>query len=272
MTLNTAQASLLAKRQVLTVGITVGSYEEQADTIIAYARQRRSAYVCCVNAHMTVEATEPHFAAVVNQADLATPDGVPVLHALNRFHRLRQERVAGNDLMPTLLEKAAAAGVGVFLFGGSDETLGLIVDRARKEFPELRVCGVYSPPFAPLEKMDLIVEAARIQASGAGLVLVSLGCPKQERFMAAMKGKVDVAMVGLGGAFLLYAGVDKRAPKWMRDLALEWAYRLYLEPGRLWKRYLVTNARFIGLYLREQFRRKSHRAASKSTIYSPPTN
>ena len=92
--------------------------------------------------------------------------------------------------------------------------------------------------------------AARINALGAHIIMVALGCPKQERWMAAMKGKVNVVMLGLGGAFLLYAGVDSRAPKWMRTLSLEWLYRLALEPRRLWKRYFITNSIFLSMFLK----------------------
>lgn len=249
MSLVGSTAAILPKRPVLTVGITTGGFWEQVNAIMALARERHSAYVCCVNAHMVVEATRPDFNAVVNNADFATPDGMPVLHALNRFHGLHQERVAGNDLMPALLARASEDAVGVYLYGGAEKTLARIKERAALESPELVISGAHSPPYIRFEQMDFETEAARINASGAGLILVSLGCPKQERFMAAMKGKVNAVMVGLGGAFLLYAGVDKRAPKWMRDLSLEWLFRLVLEPGRLWRRYLVTNSRFIGLYL-----------------------
>jgi len=204
---------------------------------------------------MTVEAREPGFAHVVNSADFATADGMPVVKALRFFHGLAQERVAGNDLLPALLTKAAANGLSVFFYGGSEEVLRRMAERARQEFPGLVLAGTHSPPFGPLDGLDLEQEAARINASGAHLVMVSLGCPKQERWMAAMKGRVDALMLGLGGAFLLYAGVDTRAPKWMRELSLEWLYRLWLEPGRLWKRYLVTNTQFIVLWLRALLRR-----------------
>lgn len=242
--------SLPGKFPVLTVNISTGTFADQVKAIISLARARASAYVCCVNAHMTVEAESAEFARVVNGADLATPDGMPVLLALRRFHGVRQERVAGNDLMPALLARAAQEGIGVFLYGGAPETLRLIQQRAAAEHPGIRFAGAHSPPFGPLESMDLTAEAARIRSSGAALVLVSLGCPKQERFMAALKGKVDAVMVGLGGAFLLYAGIDTRAPQWMRNLSLEWLYRLALEPRRLWRRYLFTNTRFLLLVLK----------------------
>lgn len=245
----------LPKLPVLTANITVGSFAEQVRAIADYGAARTSSYVCCVNAHMTVEAREPGFARVVNEADFATADGMPVLKAMQLFHRVKQERVAGNDLMPALFEEAMRRGLGVYLFGSSDEVQQRIVDRAAQELPGLRIVGRWSPPFKPVDQMDLEGDAARINASGAHLVMVSLGCPKQERWMAAMKGRVNGVMLGIGGAFLLYAGIDKRAPKWMRDLSLEWLYRLWLEPRRLWRRYVVTNSLFLVLFFQEAFRR-----------------
>lgn len=246
---------VLPKRKVLTADISLGSFAQHIEVMAALGAAHRSSYVCCVNAHMTVEAKEAAFAAVVNGADLATADGMPVLRALQRFHKVEQERVAGNDIMPALMAKAAASGLGVFLIGATEEVQQKIVDRAAQELPDLRIVGRYSPPFAPVEEMDLEADAERINASGAHIVLVSLGCPKQEKWMAAMKGRVNAVMLGMGGAFLLYAGIDKRAPKWMRDLSMEWVYRLWLEPKRLWRRYVVTNSAFIVLVLKEMVHR-----------------
>lgn len=249
------QVPVLPKRRVLTADITLGGFDEQVQAMAAHGAAHRSSYVCCVNAHMTVEARDPAFAAVVNEADFATPDGMPVLRALQLFHKVAQERVAGNDLLPALFHTAAQQGLGVFLFGGSETVQQKIIDRAARELPELRIVGHYSPPFAPLHAMDLDADAARINATGAHIVMVSLGCPKQEKWMARMKGKVNAVMLGIGGAFLLYAGVDKRAPKWMRDLSLEWVYRLWLEPRRLWRRYVVTNSIFLVLFTLESLKR-----------------
>lgn len=234
------------KKAVLGIAISTGPFEDQVKAIMTAAREHRSGYVCCVNAHMTVEAHRDRgFAAVVNNADLATPDGMPVLFALRRGHRVQQERVAGNDLLPGLLAAAEHDAVGVFFFGGREATLQKIRDRIMREHPRLKISGAISPPFRQLTEAEMNASSDAIIASGAGLVLVSLGCPKQEKWMAAMKGRIPAMMVGLGGAFLLYAGTDSRAPKWMRDNGLEWAYRLALEPGRLWKRYLVTNTWFL---------------------------
>lgn len=249
-------APSLKKLPTIGLGITSGPFEAQVEEILRLGAAHRSAYVCCVNAHMTAEARDESFNKVVNEADLATPDGMPVLLAMKWLNGVQQERVAGNDLMPALLEKAAQRGLGVFLYGGSDEVQAEIMKRARASYPGIRFSGAYAPPFGPLESLDFEKEAERINASGANVIMVSLGCPKQERFMHAMKGRVNGAMLGLGGAFLLFAGVDSRAPSWMRRFALEWLYRLWLEPRRLWKRYLVTNTIFIVLFLRSWAKRR----------------
>jgi N-acetylglucosaminyldiphosphoundecaprenol N-acetyl-beta-D-mannosaminyltransferase len=241
----------LPKRRVITVDVSLGSFAEHVQAIVGLGAAQRSSYVCCLNAHMTMEARDPSFAQVVNSADLATADGMPVVKAIGMLHKVKQERVAGNDLLPALLGAAEEQGLSVYLYGGSTGTLQIMVARAAQEHPTLRIAGTWSPPFQALEAMDLAADAARINASGAHIVMVSLGCPKQERWMAAMQGRVNGVMLGLGGAFLLYAGVDSRAPAWMRNASLEWLYRLALEPGRLWKRYLVTNSLFIWYFLRE---------------------
>ena len=245
----------LPKKRVLTVDVSVGTFDQQLETMAKLGAAHRSSYVCCVNAHMTVEARDGTFARIVGQADLATPDGMPVLRVLQRTYRLDQERVAGNDILPALLAKAAQRGLTVYLFGGTEEIQQRIIARAATELPALRFAGRSTPPFAPFEDMDLTGEAERINASGAHIVMVSLGCPKQERWMAAMKGRINAVMLGIGGAFLLYAGIDKRAPKWMRDLSLEWMYRLALEPRRLFKRYFVTNSLFIILVMKDRLQR-----------------
>lgn len=242
---------LFPKRRVITVDITLGGFAELVTAMADLGAARRSSYVCCVNAHMTMEARDPAFAQVVNAADMATADGMPIVKSLGLLHKVVQERVAGNDLLPSLFAEAERRGLGVFLYGGADATLQLMRERAAREYPKLRIAGTWSPPFGPLESMDLEAEARRINDSGANIVMVSLGCPKQERWMAAMKGKVQGVMLGLGGAFLLYAGIDGRAPRWMRNASLEWLYRLVLEPRRLWKRYLVTNSLFVFHLLRE---------------------
>lgn len=246
----------LPKQEVFGLGITVGGFNEHVDAIAALGREGVSSYVCCVNVHMCMEAQkDPGFMKIVNGADLATADGTPILRSLNRFRGLKQERVAGNDLMPAVMAEAERQGLSVFFQGGEQSVLDTIVERAAKDFPRLQVAGTWSPPFRPLTPEEEKQEVDRIIQSGARIVMVSLGCPRQERWMARMKGKVPAVMLGVGGAFLLYAGVDSRAPLWMRKASLEWFYRLCLEPRRLWKRYLRTNSAFLWLYAKHAWHR-----------------
>lgn len=249
--------SALPTAEVFGLNLSTGTFQAHVDAITDLGRAHCSAYVCCVNVHMCMEAqANAQFAAVVNGADLATADGMPIVKSLNKFRGLKQERVAGNDLMPAVMAAAENEGLSVFLHGGEQHVLDAIIARAAKEFPALRIAGSWSPPFRAATAAERGAEVERIAQSGAHIVLVSLGCPRQEKWMGTMKGGVPAVMLGVGGAFLLYAGVDSRAPEWMRKASLEWLYRLWLEPGRLWKRYLVTNTAFILLYINQFFRRR----------------
>ncbi len=247
--------SALPKAEVFGLGLSTGSFQAHVDAIIGLGRAHRSSYVCCVNVHMCMEAQRDRdFMDIVNGADLATVDGMPILKSLNKFHHLAQERVAGNDLMPAVMAAAEREGLSVFLHGGRQEVLDLIQARAAKDYPGLRIAGNWSPPFREATPQERDAEVERIAQSGAHIVLVSLGCPRQEKWMSSMKDRVPAVMLGVGGAFLLYAGVDSRAPLWMRNASLEWLYRLCLEPGRLWKRYFRTNSAFILLYAKRLLR------------------
>ncbi len=210
------------------------------------AHQRRSSYVCFANVHMLMEAYyDPDFNEVVNQADMVAPDGRPLSVLMKLQYGIRQDRVCGMDLLPDLLVEAERQGLSVYFYGSTPETLEAIRQRISREHPSLQIAGLESPPFRPLTPEEDQNAIAGINASGAHLVLVSLGCPKQEKWMADHQGPVKACMLGLGQAFLTYAGTEKRLPKWARDYALEWAYRFYLEPRRLWKRYLVGNSWFL---------------------------
>jgi N-acetylglucosaminyldiphosphoundecaprenol N-acetyl-beta-D-mannosaminyltransferase len=243
--------SSLPRYKVVAVSISVGSFDAHITEFLRFARERASSYVCMVNAHMTVEAyRDPEFRTVVENADLATADGMPVVRSLQFFHGLQQERVAGNDVMPALMKAAERDGLSIYFLGGTEATLDRIKTRAARDFPELTIAGTCSPPFHNISEHEEKKIAQAVNESEANIVLVSLGCPKQEKWMARMRGTINAMMVGVGGAFPLYAGIDSRAPLWMRKLSLEWAYRLALEPRRLWKRYLITNSCYIYLYLK----------------------
>jgi N-acetylglucosaminyldiphosphoundecaprenol N-acetyl-beta-D-mannosaminyltransferase len=240
----------LLKRPILESGISTGAASDFVDAILRMGAARSSAYVCCANVHMLVEAHQhPDFRRILNKANLVTPDGSPVAAAVRWFHGHPQERVAGMDLLPALLTEAAGRGHSVYFYGTTDAVLQAMVDRARRELPTLRIAGVHSPPFRPLTPAEDAAEVAAINAADPDVLFVALGCPRQERWMAAHRGRIRACMVGVGQAFPVYAGLERRLPDWARKLWLEWAYRLWLEPRRLAKRYLVTNAWFVYLIL-----------------------
>ncbi len=236
----------LKKVQLIRTWVTTAPYQQFIAEIAERAQQRQSAYVCFANVHMLMEAYhDPSFNQVVNQADLVAPDGRPLSVLMRWQYGLQQDRVCGMDLLPDLLRTATEQNLSVYFYGSTQETLDVIQSRLTEEYPTLRIAGLESPPFRPLTAEEDQAAVDRINASEANLVFVSLGCPKQERWMADHQGRVQACMLGLGQAFLTYAGTEKRLPRWAHDYALEWAYRLYLEPGRLWKRYLVGNTWFL---------------------------
>ncbi|GGG33119.1 WecB/TagA/CpsF family glycosyltransferase [Hymenobacter glacieicola] len=244
---------MLPKVPVLDSWISTGSVTDFVATILELGKARVSAYVCFANVHMVVEAQrDPEFRQLLREAAVVAPDGSPVAAAVHWLNpdSPEQPRVAGMDLLPALLEAAAESGQSVYFYGTTNEVLTAMVARARRELPTLRIAGMHSPPFRALTPEEDAAEIAAINAADPDLLFVALGCPRQERWMAAHQGRVRACMLGVGQAFPVYAGLEPRLPLWARRLWLEWAYRLWLEPRRLWRRYLVTNTRFVYLLTR----------------------
>ena len=160
------------------------------------------------------------------------------------------------DVMPDLLKAAAQHGKSVFFYGNTQTVLDALTAQINAEHPQLRIAGAYSPPFRLLSEQEQAEVVSMINDAEADLIFVSLGCPKQEKWMAQHRGKVRGVMLGVGNAFNTYAGLETRSPAWMQKLALEWAFRLIQEPSRLWKRYLVTNSQFIWLFIRSYWKNK----------------
>ncbi len=239
------------KKQILTSMISTGGYQRFIDQIFHLAEHKRSSYVCFANVHMLIEAyKDPAFNRVVNQADMATPDGAPLSVGLKLLYGKKQDRVAGMDVFPHLLKEAAARKKTVYLFGSTPEVLEAIVKKAQKQIPGINIVGYLSPPFRKLSDKEEADIVQQINEAKPDLLMVALGCPKQEKWAAAHKGKIESCMLAVGGAFNVYAGIQDRAPKWMQRFSLEWLYRLIQEPGRLWKRYLVTNSLFVMLFIK----------------------
>ncbi len=239
------------KANVFGVNVSVTDYAEAASVIVERGVQRQSFGVSALAVHGLITATqEDEFRDVVNSIDLVTPDGQPVRWAMNFFHGAGlPDAVSGPELTWEVLEAAEAADVGVYLFGSTEETAQGFADEIVRRHPNIRICGVQPDRFRDATPEEDAGDISRINASGAGIVLVGRGCPRQERWVAAHVGKVDAALLAVGAAFDFGAGNLSRPPEWVRRYGLHWAYRLAEEPGRLWKRYLKTNSLFLAKFV-----------------------
>lgn len=250
------------KLSVLSIAVSTGAYRDFIDKIMYDAKEKRSGYICVANVHMLIEANrDPAFARVLERANVVTPDGMPLTWAMRLLHNIKQERVAGMDLLPDILQRATIAKLSVFFYGGTNDMLAQTREFIEAQYPNLNIAGTYSPPFRNLTYSEEERVAYMINASGSSIVFVSLGCPRQEKWMAAMKGRVHAEMIGIGGALPVMIGMKKRAPLWMQNSGLEWLYRFGQEPRRLFKRYAVTNSLFIMLLLKELIRNRNFRTA-----------
>ncbi len=233
-------------KNLLGVPIDSISFANAIDRVLVWGHTHQSRYVVLANVHVVVTASKnPDFGQVVASANMAAPDGAPVAWMMRQLGAVHQTRVTGPDLTWALLGRCESEGLPVYFFGSSRETLVRLAEHITAAFPALPVAGFEAPPFRPLTEQEDADVVERINASGAGLVFVGLGCPKQECWMHAHRGRVNAVMLGVGAAFDFHAGTVSRAPAWMRDHGLEWLHRLISEPGRLWKRYLVTNTLFV---------------------------
>ena len=239
------------KKHTLGIVLTTVSFQQALDKILERATKKEKGYFCFANAHMTVEAKkDADFTAVVNHAIAVFPDGMPLVWAMESLHGIKQDRIAGMDVFPALLKEAARQHLPVYFYGATSTVLKKIEDRAKALFPNLIIAGAFSPPFSNFTDEAQEQAIHNINYSGARLVFVALGCPKQEKWMAKYASKLHVPLLGVGGAFPVFAQQQQRAPIWMRKSGMEWLFRFLQEPQRLWKRYLFTNSYFLLLYVR----------------------
>jgi len=241
----------MKKERLISVDITTGTFNQHLNRILELAKSRISSYVCFCNVHMTIEAYNDNlFKEVVNSADLVCPDGLPLVKGLAWINDMNQDRISGPDMLPELLREASFANLKVLFYGSTNIVLDKIDAFCQVQFPNLKVVGLISPPFRKLTDDEQTTYINKINESEANIVFVALGCPKQEKWMASMKGKINAVMLGVGGAFPMLVGIEKRAPIWMQKSMLEWLFRLIQDPKRLFKRYFVTNTTFIFLLIR----------------------
>jgi N-acetylglucosaminyldiphosphoundecaprenol N-acetyl-beta-D-mannosaminyltransferase len=202
-------------------------------------------------AHGLVEAQEDtSLRAILNRADLNVPDGVPLVWTLRALGVRRAERVYGPDLMLAVCREAAAGGVPVALYGSTPATLARLKERLRRLAPGLEIVCAIAPPFRRPTPQEDAAHVAELAASGAGVVFVGLGCPRQERWCHEHRGRLSSVLVGVGAAFDFHAETVPQAPTLVQRAGLEWAYRLSVEPRRLWRRYArIVPAFFTGALL-----------------------
>lgn len=243
------------RRAVLGVRVDATTYSDATRRIVEWAREKRSCYVCCAAVNNIMEAQNAaDYKIVMDQADLVTTDGMPLVWMLRALGVPGASRVYGPDLTKAVLEAAAQTGLPVGFYGGTQAVLAELVARVRHRFPALQVAYAEAPPFRPLTDQEDARTTDAINRSGARLLFVGLGTPKQDRWMHAHKGRIPAVMLGVGAAFDFLAGAKTQAPRWMQASGLEWAFRLAAEPRRLWRRYLKQNPRFVVLALAQLWR------------------
>ena len=250
-------AQTLPQRSILGMRVDHTSYADAVDRIVRWAGEGGSRYVCVATVNNVMEARDrASFMTVMNEADLVTADGMPLVWGLRSLGARTAERVYGPDLTKRLLERAATDGIPIALYGGAAGVPEELERWIGANYPAAKVVYRASPPFRPLTPEEDAEAVRAIERAAPGVVLVGLGCPKQEEWMARHRGQIDAVMVGVGAAFDFLIGRKRQAPRWMQSAGLEWLFRLVTEPRRLWRRYLRQNPRFVVLFAAQWLRWK----------------
>jgi len=252
-----------SRTTILGVPVSSITLNSALDQIAAWISEKQSRYICVADVHSVIKAQDDErHRSNMAAADMITPDGTPLVW----MSRLRGDkaisRVCGPDLMLAVCKRSVSENWRHYLLGGAEGIPERLATRLTEQFPGLSIAGAYSPPFRPPTPEEDAAIVADILASGADIVWIGLGCPKQERWMAEHKAALPgVILIGVGAAFNFHVGTIRRAPIWMRKNGLEWLHRLLSEPRRLWRRYLVDAPRFASLSLLETVRFRVNREA-----------
>ncbi len=252
-----------AKYPVLGVGISATTYDEAVVSILAAAREGARAVVTAAPVHAVVSAArDPELLPKMNSLELVVPDGQPIRWALNLIHRTRlADRVYGPELMLRVCRGAARHGTPVYLYGSAPHVVERLRENLLRWFPGLQLVGWESPPFRPLTPEEDRAVVERINRSGARIVFIGLGCPRQDEFAFAHRPLLEAVQICVGAAFDFHSGNKRMAPAWMQRRGLEWLFRLVTEPRRLWRRYFVTNSIFVARLTRDLVRSRLARHA-----------
>ncbi len=247
---------MLETGRVIDAPVTVGTIDGIAEVLVRNAAARQGCYVCIANVHMVTTAKgDADLRRIMEGATVATADGLPLVWVLRHQGFKRAERVTGTDLTLRLCEEAENRGMPICFYGSSPATIQALQKSISNRFPSLK--ALYESP--PLLPMKPVVEPAvieRFNASGARIVFVGLGCPKQEFWMEAYSPHLSAVLIGVGAAFDFIAGTIKRAPQWIQRIGCEWLYRLITDTRKTWKRYATTNPLFVYYLGREYFLKK----------------
>lgn len=247
---------------ILGMRVDATTYHDAVSRIVKWARRHESRYVSVATVNNVMQAYDcPDFARTMADADLVTSDGMPLVWGARLLGVPHATRVYGPDLTPLILGAAEREGLPVAFYGGTPDALGRLLAAVEARFPRLKIAYALSPPFRPPTPTENRRTAGDINASGAGVVLVGLSTPKQERWMAAQKGQLAAPMIGVGAAFDFLTGMKPQAPRWMMRIGMEWLFRLITEPRRLGKRYLSQNPRFAALFVLQLAGLKKFRGA-----------
>lgn len=252
------KTTLPDKYNLLGVGVSSTDYQEVSDAVIAYAMDNRPAIVTALPVHGIVTASmDKVLQSQINSFEMVVPDGQPVRWALNFLYGLQlKERVYGPELMLRLCQKAAEKGISVYFYGSHPHVVDALCKNIQTQYPKLHIAGSESPPFRTLTEEEDREVVKKINSSGAGIVFLGLGCPKQDRFAYTHRKHLKGVMICTGAAFDFHSGNKKMAPSWMQKRGLEWLYRLCQEPRRLGTRYLFTNTLFVCKLLVQAFKIK----------------
>lgn len=259
---------LPSRANLLGVHVSVTDYTTVTRCVIEAAREQRPLLVAATDVHSVIQArSDPAYAAALNSFDIVAPDGQPVRWGLRLTGQAAlRDRVYGPTLMLRVCEAAAREHLGVFLYGGRPQTLRALCARLVRSYPALHVAGTHAGRFRPLSRTEQADDAHEIEASGAAIVFVGMGCPRQEWWLHCMRERVRRPMLAVGAAFDIHAGVVPMAPPWMQARGLEWLFRLAHEPRRLGPRYLWLTPRYVPLVLAQAAGLRDFPAPSDLTL------
>ncbi|MDQ3644485.1 MAG: WecB/TagA/CpsF family glycosyltransferase [Actinomycetota bacterium] len=250
----------MKRRSILGVPIAMTDYGATMDVMEEMVARRERGWICAAAVHSLMMARDdPEMRDALTRATITVPDGVPVVWAAKMLGEELPHRVYGPELMRRFCDRSAEKGHRVWLYGGRDQ--GALVQLAlnlRRRHPGIRIVGGYSPPFRQLSEDDEEAMASQINADRPDVLWVGIGAPKQEKWMARMRERLDVpVMCAVGAAFDFHAGRVSQAPTWMQERGLEWTYRIAQEPRRLLPRYVQTNPRFMRGFARQYLRERA---------------